>query len=264
MRVTFGNPPLEEVIVGAYFAQPIIALRAEHVGLFWSQIRKDLPVIQQQSQLYSPFGPTQPVGFPGPGEAYPMPRFWLISEDQSILVQIQKNAFLLNWRKRDDEYPRFEKVKSEFDRYYSAFTVFVSQELHTEMPLIQATELAYSNLVDECPRWRGARDTSNVIPGFSIPEVGVETPGTADFNNVTVYGLQPDLLLNVAIRTARRPTDASVMVLAFDLRTIGALGAASKPEADEWYERAHETIIRAFTAMTAQDIQRDHWQRRDS
>lgn len=82
-----------------------------------------------------------------------------------------------------------------------------------------------------------------------------------DFNNVTAYTLEPDLTLNVAIRTARRPTNADVVVLAFDLRAIGALGEATKLEADNWYERAHETIIRTFTAMTAQDIQRDHWQR---
>ena len=118
----------------------------------------------------------QPTGSPGPGEVYPTPRFWLISENASILVQIQRNAFLLNWRKGkgNDEYPRFWKVKSEFDRYYSAFAVFVSHELHTEMPLIQTTELTYSNLVDERPPWRSAGDTSNVIPDFSIPDVGAK------------------------------------------------------------------------------------------
>jgi uncharacterized protein (TIGR04255 family) len=259
MRVTFEKPPLEEVIVGAYFAQPI-PLRAEHVGLFWSQIRKDLPVIQQQPETASPFGVMQPTGFPGPGEVYPMPRFWLISEDQSILVQIQRNAFVLNWRKRNEEYPRFDSVKGKFDQYYFAFADFVSRELHSEMALIQSTELTYANLVDECPQWRGARDTSNVIPGFSIPDVGAEA-STVDFNNVTEYTLEPDLMLNVAIRTARRPRNANATVLAFDLRAIGALGAASKPEADNWYERAHETIIDAFTALTAKSIQRDHWQR---
>jgi uncharacterized protein (TIGR04255 family) len=189
-----------------------------------------------------------------------MPRFWLASEDQSILVQIQKNAFLLNWTKRDTEYPRFDSVKKKFDRYYTALADFVSRELHSEIPLIQSTELTYSNLVDECPQWTRAQDTSNVIPGFSIPEIGAET-STIDFNNVTAYALQPDLTLNVAIRTARRKTDANVPVLAFDLRTIGALGEARKPQADDWYERAHETIIRTFTAMTAEDIQREHWRR---
>jgi uncharacterized protein (TIGR04255 family) len=260
MAVTFNKPPLEEVIVGAYFAQPI-PLRLEHVGLFWSEVRKELPAIQQVPELALPFGPTQTFGSIGPGELYPMPRFWLISEDESILVQVQRNAFLLNWRKRNDEYPIFAGVKWKFDRYYSAFASFVSRELHTEMPAIQTTELTYSNLVDECPQWSGAADTSKVIPGFSFPDVGVLRPGPIDFNQVTVYGLQPDLMLNVAIRTARRPKNATVTVLAFDLRTIGALGSAAKTEADDWYERAHETIIRAFTAMTAQDIQRDHWKR---
>jgi hypothetical protein len=144
--------------------------------------------------------------------------------------------------------------------YYAALIDFVSRELHAEMPLIQSTELAYSNLVDEGPHWSCAGDTSNVIPSFSLPNVGVEA-SRVDFNNVTAYTLEPDLTLNVAIRTARRPTNADAVVLAFDLRTLGALGAASKPEADKWYERAHETIIGAFTAMTAESIQRDHWQR---
>ena len=259
MAVTFNKPPLEEVIVGAYFAQPL-PLRSELVGLFWSEVRKELPVIQQQVELPPPFGPTQAFGLPGPGELYPMPRFLLVSEDESILVQIQKNAFLLNWRKRNTEYPRFDSVKKRFDVYYAALVDFVSRELRTEMPLIQSTELTYSNLVDECPHWGRAWDASNVIPGFSFPNVGAEA-SRVDFNNVTAYTLEPDLMLNVAIRTARRPTNANAVVLAFDLRTIGALGAASKPEADNWYERAHETIIRTFTAITAQDIQRDHWQR---
>ena len=87
MAVTFDKPPLEEVIVGAYFAQPI-PLRSEHVGLFWSEVRKELPVIQQQPELPPPFGPTQAFGFIGPGELYPMPRFFLVSEDKSTLVQI--------------------------------------------------------------------------------------------------------------------------------------------------------------------------------
>jgi uncharacterized protein (TIGR04255 family) len=257
MAVTFNNPPIEEVIVGAYFAQPI-PLRSELVGLFWSEIRKELPVIQQQTELLPPFGLTKAFASIGPGELYPMPRFFLVSEDESIVVQIQKNAFLLNWRKRSAEYPRFDTVKKRFDVYYAALVDFVSRELRTEMPLIQSTELTYSNLVDECPHWSRARDTSNVIPGFSLPNVGSEA---VDFNNVTAYTFEPDLTLNVALRTARRPTNANAVVLAFDLRTIGALGAASKPEADNWYERAHETIIRTFTAMTAESIQRDHWQR---
>ena len=258
MAVTFYKPPIEEVIVGAYFAQPI-PLRSEYVGLFWSEVRKDLPGIQQQAELLPPFGLT-PAFFIAPGELYPMPRFFLVSEDESILVQIQKNAFLLNWRKRNAEYPRFHTVKKRFDMYYAALVDFVYRELRTEMPPIQSTELTYANVVDECLHWSGARDTSNVIPSFSLPNLGAEA-STVDFNNVTAYTLEPDLTLNVAIRTARRPTNANAVVLAFDLRTIGALGAASKPEADNWYERAHETIIRTFTAMTAQDIQRDHWQR---
>ena len=98
MAVTFNKPPLEEVIVGAYFAQPI-PLRSEHVGLFWSEVRKELPVIQQQAELPPPFGPTQAFGLSGPGELYPMPRFFAgfggridfgADSEKRILVELEK------------------------------------------------------------------------------------------------------------------------------------------------------------------------------
>jgi hypothetical protein len=52
----------------------------------------------------------------GESEIYPMPRFWLEAEDGTILMQIQKNAFLFNWRKREAQYPHYENVKAAPER----------------------------------------------------------------------------------------------------------------------------------------------------
>jgi hypothetical protein len=81
-----------------------------------------------------------------------------------------------------------------------------------------------------------------------------------DFNCVTVFRLAVDFTLHVSIRSGRKPTDASKPNLVFELRAFGALGAANKAAADRWYDRAHETIGRCFTAMTDPDIQRRYWQ----
>jgi hypothetical protein len=47
-------------------------------------------------------------------EQFPTPRFWFEAADGITLIQLQKNAFIFNWRKRDNDYPHFEAVKAAF------------------------------------------------------------------------------------------------------------------------------------------------------
>jgi uncharacterized protein (TIGR04255 family) len=261
MKVKYKNPPINELIIGAYFDQPIMPLRSEHVGLFWSEVRREFPKIQQQPELSPPIaGPTLGFQIGFTDEPYPMPRFWLLSEDETILIQIQKNAFLLNWRKRETEYPHFENVKSSFDKYFSLYSYFLKRELRVENLNIQIAELTYSNLIDSTEYWRDPGDTPRVIPTVSIPNPGVPIEGKPDFNYLTAYKLASDLSVNFAVRSGRKPTEAVKPVLVFEFRALGALGTASKVDADRWYDRAHEAIGRCFTAMTSPDIQRQYWQ----
>jgi uncharacterized protein (TIGR04255 family) len=261
MKVKYKNPPINELIIGAYFDQPIMPLHAEHVGLFWAEVRKEFPKSQQQPELSLPIiGPTLSfqVGFSD--EPYPMPRFWLVSEDDTTLMQIQKNAFIFNWRKRDTDYPHFENVKLSFDNYFIRYLEFLRRELRVESLSIQVVELTYSNLIESGAYWVDPSDTPRLIPALTIPDPGMPLEGKPDFNYLTAYKLASDLTLNVAVRSARKPTEASKPVLVFELRALGALGAASKMDADAWYDRAHEAIGRCFTAMTNPDIQHEYWQ----
>jgi uncharacterized protein (TIGR04255 family) len=178
----------------------------------------------------------------------------------TILLQIQKNAFLLNWRKRESKYPHFESVKSLFDKYFEIYSQFVKRELGIDLPNIQVAELTYSNLIESAEYWRDTSDTSRLIPAISIPDPGVPIEGRPDFNYLTSYRLASDLTLNVAVRSGRKATEAGKAVLVFELRALGALGAASKRNADAWYDRAHEAIGCCFTLMTSPDIQERYWQ----
>lgn len=261
MKVKYKNPPINELIIGAYFDQPILPLHSEHIGLFWAEVRKDFPTIQQQPELSLPIvGPTLTFQFGLTDEPYPMPRFWLLSEDETMLMQIQKNAFIFNWRKRDAEYPHFEAVKSYFDKYFDIYLSFIQRELSIEKLNIQIAELTYSNLIEAGEYWNDASDTPRLIPSLSIPDPGMMIEGNPDFNYLTAYKLAADLALNVAVRTGRKATEAGKGLLVLEFRALGALGTASKAEADAWYDRAHDAIGRCFTAMTNPDIQRRHWQ----
>ncbi len=260
MKIKYKNPPINELIIGAYFDQPIVSLRSEHVGLFWAQVRKEFPKIQQQPELSPPIVPPSITFQFGIGEPYPMPRFWLLAEDEITLMQIQKNAFIFNWRKRNADYPHFDNVKSLFDRYFETYSGFLRKELGVENLTFQIAELTYNNLIEPGEYWSDAGDTKRVIPSFSIPDLGMPIETSPDFNYLTAYRISQDLILNVSVRTARSTIDAAKPLLIIEFRALGALEAVSKADADAWYGRAHEIIGRCFAGVTNPDIQRDHWQ----
>jgi uncharacterized protein (TIGR04255 family) len=261
MTTKFKYPPINELIIGAYFDQPIAPLHSEHVGLFWAEVRKEFPKIQQQPELSLPImGPSLTFQIGLTDEPYPMPRFWLISGDDSTLIQIQKNAFIFNWRKRDTDYPHFENVKRPFDKYFELYSLFLKNELGIDNVNIRVAELTCSNLIESGDYWADSNDTQTLIPTLSIPDPGIPIEGKPDFNYLTAYKLAPDLALNVSVRSGRKATEAGKAVLVFELRALGALGAASRIDADDWYARAHEAIGSCFTAMTNPDIQSQHWQ----
>ena len=261
MNVKYKNPPINELIIGAYFDQPIMPLHSEHIGLLWAEVRREFPKIQQQPELSLPIvGPTLTFQIGLSDEPYPMPRYWLVSDDDTILMQVQKNAFIFNWRKRDTEYPHFQNVKASFDKYFNLYCAFLKKELGIDTPNIQVTELTYSNLIESSEYWAGTSDTPKLIPTVSIPNPGTPTEGKPDFNYLTAYKLASDLMLNVTVRSGRKATDAGKAVLVFELRALGALGSVSKVDADTWYNRAHEAIGHCFTSMTNPDIQREYWQ----
>jgi uncharacterized protein (TIGR04255 family) len=261
MKLKYKFPPINELIIGAYFDQPIMPLHSEHIGLFWAQVRKEFPKIQQQPELSLPIvAPHLAFRIGLTDEPYPMPRFWLVAEDETTLMQIQKNAFIFNWRKRDSDYPHFENVKANFDKYFELYLSFLRRELGIEAINIQITELTYSNLIESGQYWKDASDTPTLIPSLSIPNPGMRIEGKPDFNYLTAYKLSSELTLNVTVRTGRKASESAKSVLVFEFRALGALGAASKLEVDAWYDRAHDAIGHCFTAMTNPDIQRQYWQ----
>lgn len=138
MTVKFRNPPINELVIGVYFARDLHPLRAEHIGLFWSNIRPEFPTIQQQPPVAPPISPGAGVTieFGAPGEMFPMPRFWIELSDGQTLLQIQRNAFLLNWRKKDAGYPHFEVVKKSFDQNFARFVQFLESEFSLPSPEI--------------------------------------------------------------------------------------------------------------------------------
>lgn len=252
MTVRFENPPINEVVIGVYFHQPLVNLRAEHIGLYWNSVRDEFPIILQQPPIGGAMIET-------PLEVFPMPRYWLTSEDDSTLLQVQKNAFLLNWRKRETTYPHYDIVKAKFDSNFQLFTDFVNVEVGVQDPLIEVCELSYVNVIEPSEFWTSLDDISNVIPSFKFPSPCIDNAVREDFNHTSIYKIDDKLSLQITVKNARLAASPDQSHLMFEIKTTGRLGEASKSQADKWFSRAHDVIISCFTGMTNPDIQNKFW-----
>jgi uncharacterized protein (TIGR04255 family) len=255
MTVKFKNPPINELVIGVYFEREIPSLRSEHIGLYWSQVRQDFPTIQQQMPVAVP---TQQLFLSF--EVTSMPRFWLEAQDGSTLTQIQRNAFLFNWRKKDADYPHFETVKAAFYKNKKHFFKFLLEELNEPEPKIQLAELNYINAIEPCEYWQGLEDTPKILPRFSLAIPEQTGAGSPDFHQITSQRLAPDMTLGTTIRSARSTQAPAKPVLIMEYRATGLL--PDDDALDGWFNRAHDAINQCFTEMTNQDIQENHWQRK--
>ena len=252
MSVRFANPPISAVALAVHFDPQLSDFRSEHIGLFWHQIREDFPEVQQRH-------PYVPPPDRSDDEVFPMPRYWFRSKDGSNSLQIDRNAFVFNWRRRGTgEYPHFhESIKPAFDRYYHLFDEFIRTELKKAPPLSGSCELTYVNTIVESELWSGLEDTHEIIPSFSIPETGVEGAELSRFSFSYIYQISDTMQLTIRGRSFARSSASPALV--FEIKASGQLEQTGKAGADEWFDRAHGAIISCFTQTTSKEAQTKLW-----
>ena len=154
----YENPPLNELVLGVTFA-PLPDFKAPHTGLFWSLIQdqftrcEHVPIIGDLTAI------TEPL------TGLPLPRLWFINQADDLLVQLQKNKFLFNWRKRNDMYPRYDKVSKHFFELLSTFRSFVCEY---DLGIIKPCdfELSYINVIPQAEGWTLLENVPDLLPGL--------------------------------------------------------------------------------------------------
>jgi len=71
-------------------------------------------------------------------------RFWLISQDDTRVIQVQDDRFIHNWRRREMEhgYPRYKSIRQEFE---SALTRLLAELKVQPTDLVDFCEISYVN-----------------------------------------------------------------------------------------------------------------------
>jgi uncharacterized protein (TIGR04255 family) len=124
---SFENPPVVEVAVGVHFLQ-LPGLNTIALGRLAEMWRARYPVAQEQ--------PALPPMVPGGGPmitfqlqtSLPPLRLWLLTEDESSLVQVQHDRLLVNWRQVNtgDPYPRYRVLRKDFTALWSEFERYLA------------------------------------------------------------------------------------------------------------------------------------------
>lgn len=148
--INFERPPVIEVALGVMYkpvSTGIVALSEVH-----RRWRDDYPLVEEH--------PALPPQSSSPGlileSGTPSVRLWLLDATRERLIQVQRDRFVVNWRRQSDngDYPRYRSLSAELRaRLYDYRELLKDLGLQELSPT--AVEVTYVNLVnfrDEQPR----------------------------------------------------------------------------------------------------------------
>ncbi|MGD9620706.1 MAG: TIGR04255 family protein [Mycolicibacterium sp.] len=116
---SFTLPPVIEVAVGIHFLQ-LPGLDTVALVRLADKWRERFPKVQEHVAL-------PPLGLASfmfqVGNSVPPIRLWALTADESLLIQVQHDRLLINWRKQEGDapYPRYDVLRSELSTIWSDF-----------------------------------------------------------------------------------------------------------------------------------------------
>ena len=257
-RIKFKNPPINELVIALYHL-PIMEMKAQHIGLYWNRIRDRYPLCEQQSPIIVGATDTHPF-LEAPGEVFPLPRFWFSSDVHPTLIQIQRNAFIFNWRRQaTNEYPHYETVVTDFWRELEDYKTFV-QELGGSLDAIRRCELTYINIISPNEFFTAPAQLMNILPPIAgLSDIQADDRKLVGMTTTATYLVNPTLQIDLAIRLGRRTDDTKELIAILELKAHGVPSDLSLNETRSWYDSAHEATYKMFLDATAKQVQELIW-----
>lgn len=265
-KLHFDRPPVDEVVLSVLF-EPLYRLLAPHLGDIWKEYKRD---------GFVDIGEHPPVipaveKFPNPTKrpelrinVTDLPRLWFIHEDDSQIIQVQRDRFTFNWRRTtpEQQYPGFSVILNCFQVFYNRFCQIISRlEAGTVTPsqfeltyidqLFQGTDWdtldsigkIYNIFVDSQPSnsfWSGA-ESMILRTSFPVADLNGRLHLTIS-NRIKKVGGQQTLQTEFTLRGFQENTEQRTIIT--------------------WFKSAHGEIRKKFVSMFTEDIQTQAWKRK--
>jgi uncharacterized protein (TIGR04255 family) len=245
----FENPPVIETVLGTEF-RPLQRWQIPHFGLFWSWIRDEYPYVEEQPPLGGGL-PTNEAGDFILQLAAPDVRCWYLEQQRARLLQVQRDRFIHNWRKRPEstEYPRYEPaIRPTFQREWIRFTDFLGAE-KLGRPEVVRCEVTYINHFERGREWESPADLADVLSFLRRPESQFLPPFSPGKATLSFDMSREGGTLELDVVRAIRNSDAMEI---FQL----SLSAKGKPRSSEikdmmsWFDLGRGWVVDAFVDVT--------------
>lgn len=259
-KTDFATPPVVEVVCGAAFTT-LRALRIPHFGVFWNKFREQFPRVQEAPPLAPPSAGEIEIEI---SQIPPLPRVWFLNEDESALIQIQKDRFTYNWKRQKtaDVYPSYKTIYPQFVSWISKFGNFLTENSLGDLQFRQF-ELTYVNHIPMASLdGFVTRATDTLVDHKRDPRADRFLPEPTNFSWNTEYALPNDTgRFYIAAQSARTITNGQPLIrLDISVRGIGQNASISGMKS--WFDVAHEWIIHGFVDVTDKRVQREVWGRK--
>ena len=252
---SFKNPPVNEVAIGLEF-ENLDRLLIPHFGLFWAQIKSEFPTAQHAS----PFTGGQIASDGATG--LPLPRIWFVDQSEERLLQLQSTRIVFNWRRRPDrEYPRYSVIAKQFFEYLNVFEAFVAKhDVGILKPL--SAELSYVNVVPRKPEGKVTEEAASLLKDFQWQDFAgrfLTAPQTIAWSATFPLPAENGQLI-VKLDDAKLVADQS-SVLKLELTANTKFPSGKTANVHEWFDLAHEWIVKGFVDLTSDRAHQELWRR---
>lgn len=175
----YDRPPLVETVLGVQFDRLRRATNA-HWGAFWKTLNPaiwqqvaDAPLLSEQFERFERFEEARDWAEAVQLQFSQVPagRLQVRNVDGNRMVQIQNGRLHFNWLGSEDEdYPRYEQVREEFEAILIAFAEFVKiNDLGDFRP--NQWEVTYVNQIPQHTVWESPADWGFFRPLGPMPSI---------------------------------------------------------------------------------------------
>jgi uncharacterized protein (TIGR04255 family) len=168
--ITYDSPPLVEVAMSVQF-EPPKGLTSAHLGAFWSSQQVAYPSVRSLRPIAATnetFGEANtwlPPALLFAVTDEPDVRVQMTSTDDQWMCQIQRDRLVVNWRKRDAGYPRFDATWTRFQKIWADWLLFLAEGKFL-LTGPRLWELTYVNRIKKAGLWKTPADWPSVFPGL--------------------------------------------------------------------------------------------------
>lgn len=252
----FDSPPVIETAFSFQFS-PLPDWKIPHFGLYWETIRDRYPKLDVHSAIPSqieemeepPAPKSLRVGF----TSTPPVRCWFYNDPESLLIQVQNDRFVFNWKRglSGEPYPHYDAIRPVIVDEWDRFVSFVNENRLGSVH-IQKCEVTYINHIEKGVGWKDYGQLGDVLPVWAGRINADHLPAPEDVE-INVRYLIPD-------RRGRLYVHAQPAIRNADMKEIIqlTLTARGRPQTSEragildWLDFGQEFVARSFLAFTSE------------